>query len=56
MSRARRARLPQATLSYVEAPNRMLSAANGIDFAYREVGEGTPAKKRPKAKRAKKKS
>ena len=28
---------------YVAAPNRMVSAANGIDYAYRRVGEGTPA-------------
>jgi pimeloyl-ACP methyl ester carboxylesterase len=25
------------------APNSVVSAANGIDYAYREVGEGTPA-------------
>jgi pimeloyl-ACP methyl ester carboxylesterase len=24
-------------------PNRVVSAANGIDYAYRQVGEGTPA-------------
>jgi pimeloyl-ACP methyl ester carboxylesterase len=28
---------------YVVAPNRVVSAANGVDYAYREVGEGTPA-------------
>jgi pimeloyl-ACP methyl ester carboxylesterase len=28
---------------YLAAPNRMVSAANGIDYAYRQVGEGTPA-------------
>jgi pimeloyl-ACP methyl ester carboxylesterase len=27
---------------YQTAPNRVISAANGIDYAYREVGEGTP--------------
>jgi len=27
---------------YVEAPNRMITAANGIDYAYREVGDGVP--------------
>jgi pimeloyl-ACP methyl ester carboxylesterase len=27
----------------VAAPNEMVSAANGIDYAYRRVGEGTPA-------------
>jgi hypothetical protein len=31
------------TSEYVAAPNRMVSAANGIDYAYRQVGEGTPA-------------
>jgi pimeloyl-ACP methyl ester carboxylesterase len=25
------------------APNRVVSAANGIDYAYRDVGDGTPA-------------
>ncbi len=29
--------------TYAAAPNRVASAANGIDYAYREVGEGTPA-------------
>src|SRR4029450_2161613 len=29
--------------AYLAAPNRVVSAANGIDYAYREVGEGTPA-------------
>jgi pimeloyl-ACP methyl ester carboxylesterase len=28
---------------YLAAPNRVISAANGIDYAYRQVGEGTPA-------------
>jgi pimeloyl-ACP methyl ester carboxylesterase len=28
---------------YLSAPNRVVSAANGIDYAYREVGDGTPA-------------
>jgi pimeloyl-ACP methyl ester carboxylesterase len=28
---------------YLAAPNSVVSAANGIDYAYREVGEGTPA-------------
>jgi pimeloyl-ACP methyl ester carboxylesterase len=28
---------------YLAAPNRVVSAANGIDYAYRQVGEGTPA-------------
>jgi pimeloyl-ACP methyl ester carboxylesterase len=28
---------------YLAAPNRMLSAANGIDYAYRQVGDGAPA-------------
>jgi pimeloyl-ACP methyl ester carboxylesterase len=27
---------------YLASPNTVVSAANGIDFAYREVGEGTP--------------
>ena len=27
---------------YVASPNRVLRAANGINYAYREVGEGTP--------------
>ena len=31
------------TGEYLAAPNRVVSAANGIDYAYREVGEGTPA-------------
>ena len=30
-----------ATGSYSASPNRTVSAANGIDYAYREVGEGT---------------
>jgi pimeloyl-ACP methyl ester carboxylesterase len=28
--------------NYPNAPNRLVSAANGIDYAYREVGDGTP--------------
>jgi pimeloyl-ACP methyl ester carboxylesterase len=28
---------------YLTAPNRVISAANGIDYAYRQVGDGTPA-------------
>jgi pimeloyl-ACP methyl ester carboxylesterase len=28
---------------YLVAPNRVINAANGIDYAYRQVGEGTPA-------------
>src|SRR4051794_11543266 len=28
---------------YLAAPNTVVSAANGIDYAYRQVGEGTPA-------------
>jgi pimeloyl-ACP methyl ester carboxylesterase len=31
------------TSEYVAAPTRRLSAANGIDFAYRQIGEGAPA-------------
>jgi pimeloyl-ACP methyl ester carboxylesterase len=31
------------TSEYLAAPNRVVSAANGIDYAYRQVGEGTPA-------------
>jgi pimeloyl-ACP methyl ester carboxylesterase len=31
------------TSEYLTAPNRVVSAANGIDYAYREVGAGTPA-------------
>ena len=31
------------TSEYLAAPNRVVSGANGIDYAYREVGEGTPA-------------
>jgi pimeloyl-ACP methyl ester carboxylesterase len=29
--------------AYMAAPNNVVSAANGIDYAYRQVGEGTPA-------------
>jgi len=29
-----------ATAGYVAAPNRVTSAANGVDYAYRELGEG----------------
>jgi len=31
------------TSEYLTAPNRVVSAANGIDYAYRQVGAGTPA-------------
>jgi pimeloyl-ACP methyl ester carboxylesterase len=31
------------TSEYLAAPNRVVSAANGIDYAYRHVGEGSPA-------------
>ena len=31
------------TTEYVAAPNRVVSGANGIAYAYRDVGEGTPA-------------
>ena len=31
------------TGGYLAAPNRVLSAPNGIDYAYRQAGEGTPA-------------
>ena len=30
------------TSAYLAARTRMISAANGIDYAYREIGEGTP--------------
>jgi pimeloyl-ACP methyl ester carboxylesterase len=30
------------TAEYIAAPNRVLSAANGIDYVYRDLGEGTP--------------
>jgi len=30
------------TGGYVAAPNRVLRAVNGIDYAYREIGEGSP--------------
>jgi pimeloyl-ACP methyl ester carboxylesterase len=29
------------TVTYSESPNKLASSAKGIDFAYREVGEGT---------------
>jgi len=29
------------TGEYLAAANRMVSAANGVDYAYRQVGEGT---------------
>ncbi|MHB8235162.1 MAG: alpha/beta fold hydrolase [Solirubrobacteraceae bacterium] len=32
-----------ATSEFLAAPNRVISAANGIDYAYREVGNGSPA-------------
>ena len=28
------------TSEYLTAPNRVVSAANGIDYAYREIGDG----------------
>jgi pimeloyl-ACP methyl ester carboxylesterase len=31
------------TSEYLTAPTRVISAANGIDYAYRQVGDGTPA-------------
>lgn len=31
------------TSEYLAAPNKLVSAANGVDYAYREVGDGTPA-------------
>jgi pimeloyl-ACP methyl ester carboxylesterase len=34
---------PPLTSEYLTAPNRVVSAANGIDYAYRQVGAGTPA-------------
>jgi pimeloyl-ACP methyl ester carboxylesterase len=34
---------PPLTTEYLTATNRVVSAANGIDYAYREVGAGTPA-------------
>jgi pimeloyl-ACP methyl ester carboxylesterase len=34
---------PISTSEYLAAPNRMVSSANGVDYAYRIVGEGTPA-------------
>src|SRR6478672_11308214 len=34
---------PSPSSEYLAAPNRVVSAANGIDYAYREIGEGTPA-------------
>jgi pimeloyl-ACP methyl ester carboxylesterase len=36
------AAMTQARGDYLTSPNRMVSAANGIDYAYRELGEGTP--------------
>jgi len=30
------------TAGYMAAPNRVISAGNGVDYAYRDVGEGTP--------------
>src|SRR5689334_10892297 len=32
-----------STREYLAAPNHVLSAENGIDYAYRAVGDGTPA-------------
>src|SRR6478672_9548651 len=34
---------PSPSSEYLAAPNRVVSAANRIDYAYRQVGEGTPA-------------
>jgi pimeloyl-ACP methyl ester carboxylesterase len=31
------------TSAYLATPNRVVGAANGIEYAYREVGEGAPA-------------
>ena len=31
-----------ATGRYMASPNRVVSAANGIDYAYRDLGDGTP--------------
>jgi pimeloyl-ACP methyl ester carboxylesterase len=31
-----------STAEYLAAPNRVISAANGVDYAYRDVGEGAP--------------
>jgi pimeloyl-ACP methyl ester carboxylesterase len=31
------------TSAYVAAPTKKVTAGNGIDYAYREIGEGTPA-------------
>ena len=31
------------TSEYLTAPNRVVSAANGIEYVYREVGDGAPA-------------
>ena len=28
------------TATYSDLPNKLVGAANGIDYAYREVGEG----------------
>ena len=30
-----------SAVTYSELPNKLVSAANGIDYAYREAGEGT---------------
>ena len=29
-------------MNYMASPNRVLSNVNGIDYAYRDIGEGTP--------------
>jgi pimeloyl-ACP methyl ester carboxylesterase len=29
------------TATYAESPNKLISAANGVEYAYREVGDGT---------------
>jgi len=33
---------PSPTSAYVAAPTKTVSAANGIDYAYREIGDGAP--------------
>jgi pimeloyl-ACP methyl ester carboxylesterase len=33
--------MEEAMVTYMEAPNLRVTAANGIDYAYRDVGEGT---------------
>ena len=31
------------TSQYLQAPNRVISAPNGVDYVYRQIGEGSPA-------------